>query len=902
MRLELQSPRGMAPRRIVRPLLPALIILCVALPALVSGASPTDGASTAVLGDFLAPDGRFDIDKARALGFTGTLDLVGGGLTLDPATGAPLFGGGVTTAAVPGDERWSKGWRAAPNLDGPVLAVAIYNGMLVIGGRFATMQGVTVNNIACWNGTAWSSLGAGLSDPDHPDYDGVWALTVFNGNLIAGGQFSQSGTVMTSGAASWDGSAWSALGTGPSGSVYSLFVFNGMLHAGGDLTDDPGPGKGDGDPAVARSYGYGLQVWSGSAWGWPYPGLRSSYRNTGIVNAMAVYGGRLWVAGGFDSSEGFPLANIAYWDGVSWQSPGAGLNAGVGSLCVKDGSLYAGGAFGASGTTVLSRIARWDGGLWHDVGGGVTGVPGSPTVNALAVDGARLIVGGSFSAAGGVSAAGLASWDGSVWRAVGSGTNGTVNALGFFDTELLVGGEFTVAGGGGAKYLARRAGNELTRFGDGLARNGSPGWVYALGFYGGVPIAGGLFSWAGETAVNNLARWNGNTWEALGLGVSGVQNAQVHCMLEYAGGLVVGGTFSQAGSVTAYNIAFWNGVTWSAIGIGTPVGTDVRALTAYNGDLIAAGTFNRIAGLTVDNIARWNGSAWSPIGSGFGNYTVRALAVYGGTLVAGGDFQSSGAVITGSVARWTGSAWAMLGDARAHESAYALAVHDGALYAGGDASFGPYGGGGVFRWDGVSWTRVGDGFVNGTSSMYIRSLASCGGRLVATGDFTGNGGAAQYARIASWSGTAWEALGSGLDAGGNALIANGDQLIVGGRFTMAGAKSASGLSTGRFSWNVTGTPDGPPTPRLALAVVPNPFNPRTTISFTLADPGRVRLAVYDVRGRRVRELLDAQLGVGRQEVLWDGRDASGRAVAGGVYLFRVESDAGNRVVRGTLVK
>jgi flagellar hook assembly protein FlgD len=71
---------------------------------------------------------------------------------------------------------------------------------------------------------------------------------------------------------------------------------------------------------------------------------------------------------------------------------------------------------------------------------------------------------------------------------------------------------------------------------------------------------------------------------------------------------------------------------------------------------------------------------------------------------------------------------------------------------------------------------------------------------------------------------------------------------------------------------------------------PNPFNPMTTISFSVPDRREVTLRVYDLRGRKVRELLDRTLMPGHYSVQWDGRDGQGARVASGIYLYRLESD------------
>ena len=74
---------------------------------------------------------------------------------------------------------------------------------------------------------------------------------------------------------------------------------------------------------------------------------------------------------------------------------------------------------------------------------------------------------------------------------------------------------------------------------------------------------------------------------------------------------------------------------------------------------------------------------------------------------------------------------------------------------------------------------------------------------------------------------------------------------------------------------------------------PNPFNPGTAFEFELAQESRIVLAVYDLRGRRVRTLFDGRLGSGPQRVLWDGRDSSGALLASGTYLACLERGDGS---------
>jgi len=70
---------------------------------------------------------------------------------------------------------------------------------------------------------------------------------------------------------------------------------------------------------------------------------------------------------------------------------------------------------------------------------------------------------------------------------------------------------------------------------------------------------------------------------------------------------------------------------------------------------------------------------------------------------------------------------------------------------------------------------------------------------------------------------------------------------------------------------------------------PNTFNPRTTIRFSIAARGPVRLVVYDLAGRRVQELVKGELPADNYSIVWDGTDDRGSSVASGTYLYRLQA-------------
>lgn len=91
--------------------------------------------------------------------------------------------------------------------------------------------------------------------------------------------------------------------------------------------------------------------------------------------------------------------------------------------------------------------------------------------------------------------------------------------------------------------------------------------------------------------------------------------------------------------------------------------------------------------------------------------------------------------------------------------------------------------------------------------------------------------------------------------------------------------------------DVTAVDSAPGVPT-KLSAHPNPFNPRTTIKYTLDEAGAAVLRVYDIAGRHVRTLVDEYATAGEHETAWDGKDAQGASVAGGVYVARLETARG----------
>jgi hypothetical protein len=306
-------------------------------------------------------------------------------------------------------------------------------------------------------------------------------------------------------------------------------------------------------------------------------------------------------------------------------------------------------------------------------------------VNAIVGDGTNNLIyaGGEFQNAGGNIVHYVAKWNGTTWSAMDNGMDSYVRTLILFNGELYAGGDFIYAGGTESWMVAKWDGSQWDSLNTGVRGAG----VYAFEVYNNELYAGGFF----DTTLNfnqgkGIVKWNGTSWVSIngvfGSGVWGSPGFRVRTMKAFNGKLWVGGTFTTAGGVTVNNIAKWDGTTWTAIGSGT--NGDVNALTVYNGNLYAAGNFTVADGVTVNHIAKISGNTFVALGTGI-NGAVNALSSYQNNLFASGTFTNSGGVATENISRWDG-AWHYLtntGIAGVDGSGYSLFPFNGNLYIGG---------------------------------------------------------------------------------------------------------------------------------------------------------------------------------------------------------------------------
>ncbi len=607
---------------------------------------------------------------------TGLPERVDALAVFDAGAGPELFAASTTggVPAISSVHRWNgTAWTAVGSpFSGSIAVLATFDDgggpRLYAGGLFTAASGVPAGNIARFDGLNWSPVGPGLDDQ-------VLALAAFDEGagprLFACGAFRFSGAVPASGVARWDGGAWTGVAGGLSGSAalgQSLLAFDDgagpALFVGGSFFN------AGGTPAS------GMARWNGSAWSALGSGIQGGGGVAALAASAAGGASALYAAGELTHAGGVFTNRVARWNGSSWSPLGQGMLGQLVALRTATVAgtqrLYAAGSFTIAGTTPMNNVGAWDGNTWSALGSGFPfgGVRALHTHDEGG--GTLLYAGGEFTTAGGANARGIARWDGTFWFSLGTGVSGggaRVEAMTTFDdgtgSVLIAGGSFTAAGGHPAFNVARWDGNSWSMLGGGVT-----GIVRALAVFddgsGAALYVAGSLTAAGGIPASGIARWNGSAWSVIPGPGLGLTTLLVHDD-ESGPALYAGGIFSSIGGVPANNIARWNGTAWSALGAG--VAGSVEALATFDDGsgpvLYAGGGFTTAGGQSARRVARWNGTTWSALGTGIGalqenGVVVRDLAIFqpnadaAPSLFLAGAFTTAGEFGSGAIAQWRG--------------------------------------------------------------------------------------------------------------------------------------------------------------------------------------------------------------------------------------------------------
>ncbi len=348
-------------------------------------------------------------------GFTGsyvaglTVHDDGSGESLFAVGSFNIFGGGASGAQI---ARWDgSAWQSVGSglTGGYTNAVTSFQGDLIAAGYFDSASGVAGSaKLARWDGTNWNSMDA----QSEIFLNSFWDLEVYDDGMtgeqlyIAGNYGDLNGNTALDHIAKWDGTTYSAVG-GTIGGAVPLIVLDlhqadlgsgNMLYAGGRFL------------TIGGNAALNVAQWDGTSWSAMDLGVS---RTSGFAQVlhMTVWddgnGPDLYVGGRFNLAGGVSVStNIAKWDGTSWSSMGDGFDGDVHELVVfDDGSgetLYALGNFSNSGATPIAGVAKWNGSAWESMNDSVDGSIFTGIVYDTG-EGESLVIGGGFGNIDGIA-------------------------------------------------------------------------------------------------------------------------------------------------------------------------------------------------------------------------------------------------------------------------------------------------------------------------------------------------------------------------------------------------------------------------------------------------------------------------------------------------------------------
>lgn len=284
-------------------------------------------------------------------------------------------------------------------INGPVNAMIVFQDELFVGGQFTSAGGVSVNNIAKWDGLKFESVGEGITGI-------IYAMVIFNDELYAAGNFNSFYNIRK-----WNGSSWSkTFVTSNYPTILSLATFNNKLYLGGKV----------------------LEEWDGIN---QPPLVTDPFENRKIYS-LCVFDSKLYIGGVLKASSGFGSPNLEALNANGLTNSFTFDDLGVTALFVFANKLFIAGPYNEIFEMINSEFKA------------VANYGNLGVVHTLSKFKSDLIAGGYFSSIeGGRKSNNIAKWDGNTWIKMGAGVNGAVYTTAEYKNKLYVGGLFTSAGG-----------------------------------------------------------------------------------------------------------------------------------------------------------------------------------------------------------------------------------------------------------------------------------------------------------------------------------------------------------------------------------------------------------------------------------------------------------------------
>ena len=415
----------------------------------------------------------------------------------------------------------------------------------------------------------------------------------------------------------------------------------------------------------------------------------------GTVNALAADANRVYVGGSFTAfggATGNRLVALSPVDGsVLWSGD---ANGDVRALGLDVDRVYVGGAFttvlGATGASRLAALNvtgtfAWDGSV----------TTAGSEVDTIALDGASLFAGGTFSSPGTIGGAvrdriaKLTAATGVTDAGWNPGADGPVQALKLSGSTLYAGGSFTQIGGQPRTNLAALDASSAVVSG---WTTGTPdNSVLALEIASGGIYAGGTFDSFGVVPRSHLAAIDLATGQPTGW--APVADTEVYALVATPSTIYIGGSFSNVNSESHDFIAAVNASDGQTVtGWNTSAGSYVNSMAIVNGRLFIGGYFTTIDGTPAQEVAALDPATGDLITSWTGQVTAGGSSVDtvassedGAALYIAGNFTE----VDGVTRFWTAALSTSDGsllplDLNTDEPVFTFVPHAGLLYVGGD--------------------------------------------------------------------------------------------------------------------------------------------------------------------------------------------------------------------------
>ena len=483
-----------------------------------------------------------------------------------------------------------------PGADSAVLALAVSGSSIYVGGTFSTLGGLTRNNLAAVNadGTveSWNPVVRHIRGASR-----IYTLLISGSTIYVGGRFDSLGFQPRNniGAINIDGTV-SSWNPDANNNVESMAVSGNTIYIGGSFTTLGG--QPHNRLAAIDTSGNIIKLNMGA---------------DNSVRALAISGNRIYLGGYFnmlDIQIRNRLAAIKPDGSLADWNPGA--NGSVSTLAISGTTIYAGGYFTSISGQTRNYLAaiNSDGTLsdWNPGAGG--GAFTSTRVEALAVSGSTIYVGGRFNLIAGRTRINLAAinTDGTLsgWN---PGADNTVSALAVSGTTIYAGGSFNRLGGQFVNYIGAISSNGTSiNWNPNIKGSGST-YVATISISGTAVYIGGLFDTVDSSTRNNLAAVNTDgTLSSWNPGA----NSSVETLAVSGSTIYAGGSFTTLGGQTRNYLAAinsdgtlsnWNPNISSDLGFTYIKSISLSGTTVYTGgsfDTVGNSTRNNLAAIDID--------------------------------------------------------------------------------------------------------------------------------------------------------------------------------------------------------------------------------------------------------------------------------------------------------------